>query len=133
MTHDEREVRQAHSTWINAVNAGNLVRLMTLMTDDAVFLNPGQAPVDRAGFSSNFSVAHQQARIRCNSELEEIVVVGEVAYTRSRDALSVTSRAGGEATRLAGYRITVYRKQTDGRWLLARDAHTLSPVEKVVS
>ena len=35
-----------------------------------------------------------------------------------------------EATRLAGHRITVYRKQPDGRWLLARDAHTLSPVEK---
>lgn len=65
MTHDEREVRQAHSTWVNAVNAGDLVRLMASMTDDAVFLNPGQAPVDRAGFSSGFSVAHQQARIHC--------------------------------------------------------------------
>jgi ketosteroid isomerase-like protein len=29
---------------------------------------------------------------------------------------------------LAGHRLTVYRKQPDGRWLLARDAHTLSPV-----
>jgi ketosteroid isomerase-like protein len=29
--------------------------------------------------------------------------------------------------RLAGHRLTVYRKQLDGRWLLARDAHTLSP------
>ena len=26
--------------------------------------------------------------------------------------------------------ITVYRKQSDGRWLLARDAHTLSAVGK---
>jgi ketosteroid isomerase-like protein len=49
------------------------------------------------------------------------------------DALSVTPRAGGEATHLAGYRITVYRKQSDGRWLLARDAHTLSPVEELGS
>jgi ketosteroid isomerase-like protein len=31
---------------------------------------------------------------------------------------------------LAGHRITVYRKQDDNRWLLARDAHTLSPVTK---
>jgi ketosteroid isomerase-like protein len=62
--------------------------------------------------------------------LEEVVVVGEVAYTRSRDSLSVAPRDGGEATQLAGYRITVYRKQPDGRWLLARDAHTLSPVEQ---
>ena len=131
MAPDEREIRELHATWISAVNSGDLIRLVTLMTDDVVFLNPGQAPLGRDGFSNNFSVAHQQVRVRCTSELEEVVVVGEVAYTRSRDALSVTPRAGGEATQLAGYRITVYRQQTDGRWLLARDAHTLSPVEKL--
>jgi uncharacterized protein (TIGR02246 family) len=127
---DEREIRGVHSTWIDAVNAGDLVRLLTLMTDDVVFLNPGQSPFGRDGFSANFSAAHQQVRIRCISELEEVVVVGEVAYTRSRDELSVTARVGGEATQLAGHRITVWRKQPDGRWLLTRDAHTLSPVEK---
>ena len=130
---DEREVREVHSTWIDAVNAGDLDRLLTLMADDVVFLNPGQSPLGRDGFSANFRVAHQQVRIRCSSELEEVVVIGEVAHTRSRDALSVTPHAGGETTRLAGHRITVYRKQPDGRWLLARDAHTLSRVEDLGS
>ena len=69
----------------------------------------------------------QRSRIRCTSELEEVVVVGELAYTLCRDSLFVTPRAGGEATELAGHRVTIYRKQPDGRWLLARDAHTLSP------
>ena len=133
MESDEREIREVHSTWISAVNAGDLVRLLTLMADDVVFLNPGHAPLGRDGFSANFSAAHQQVQVRCNSELEEVVVIGEVAYTRSRDALSVTPRAGGGATQLAGHRITVYRKQPDGRWLLARDAHTLSPVEELRS
>lgn len=130
---DERAIRELHSTWIDAVNAGDLGRLLTLMADDVVFLNPGQAPSDRDGFSAVFPAAHQQARIRCISELEEVVVVGEVAYTRSRDSLSVIPRAGGETMQLAGDRLTVYRKQPDGRWLLARDAHTLSPVEKLGS
>ena len=130
MEPDERAIREAHSTWIAAVNAGDLVSLLSLMADDVVFLNPGQPPLGRDGFSANFLAAHRQVRIRCVSELEEVVVVGEVAYTRSRDALSVTPHAGGDAVQLAGHRLTVYRKQPDGRWLLARDAHTLSPVEK---
>ena len=130
---DERAIREVHSTWIDAVNAGDLVRLLSLMADDVVFLNPGRAPLGRDGFFAVFSAAHQQARINCSSELEEVVVVGEVAYTLSRDSLSVTPRVGGEAMQLAGHRITVYRKQPDGRWLLARDAHTLSPVEKLGS
>ena len=130
---DERAIREAQSPWIDAVNAGDLARLLTMMVDDVVLLNPGRAPVGRDGFSVGFSAAHQQARIYCGSELEEVVVVGEVAYTLSRDSLAVTPRAGGEALQLAGHRITVYRKQPDGRWLLARDAHTLSPVAKQAS
>ena len=89
----EEEIREAHSTWIAAVNGGDLVRLLTLMADDVVFLSPGQAPFGRDGFSAHFSAAQQQIRFVCVSELEEVVVVGEVAYTRSRDSLSVTPPA----------------------------------------
>src|SRR3954451_4339552 len=127
---DERTIREVHLTWIDAVNAGDLVCLLSLMADDVVFLSPGQAPFGRDGFSPAFSAAHQQAWVNCVSELEDVVVVGEVAYTRAQDSLSVTPRAGGDAMQLAGHRLTVYRKQPDGRWLLARDAHTLSPVAK---
>jgi uncharacterized protein (TIGR02246 family) len=128
MGSDEQAIRQVHSSWINAVNAGNLAHLLTLMTGDVLFLNPGQASVGRDGFSAGFLAAHQRAVINCTSELQEVVVAGEVGYTLSQDALSVTPHAGGAATQLAGHRMTIYRKQPDGRWLLARDAHTLSSV-----
>jgi uncharacterized protein (TIGR02246 family) len=127
MSPEELEIRGLHSNWINAVNAGDLVRLLTLMTDDAVFLNPGQQPQGRDSFSAHFAAASEQLVVRCRSELEEVVVVGEVAYARSRDALTVTKRSGGAITQLAGHRITIYRRQPDNRWLLARDAHRLSP------
>ena len=126
---DEQAIREAHSTWMDAVNAADLARLLTMMTDDVVLLNPGGEPLGRDGFSAKFLGAHEQLRIHCTSELEEVVVVGDVAYARSRDAVSVTPRDGGESARHAGYRMTVYRKQPDGRWLLARDAHTLAVVE----
>jgi len=128
MGSDERAIREVHTIWIDAVNAGDLVRLLGLMADDVVFLNPGRAPFGRDGFPAGFTTAHQQSRIRCISELEEVVVVGEIAYTLCPDSLSVTPRAGGKTTEPAGHRITIYRKHPDGRWLLARDAHTLSPV-----
>jgi uncharacterized protein (TIGR02246 family) len=128
MEPEERAIREVHATWIDAVNAGDLARLLGVMTDDVVFLNPGRAPFGRDGFPAGFTAAHQLSRIRCISELEEVVVAGDVAYTVCRDSLSVIPRAGAEVTELAGHRITIYRKQPDGRWLLARDAHTLSPV-----
>jgi len=129
MRSDEQAIRGVHSTWIDAVNAGDLARLLVLTTNDVAFLIPGEESSDRDAFSAKFTAAHQQLRIRCDSELMEVVVVGEVAYTRSRDSLAVSPRGDGEERRLAGDRLTIYRKQADGRWLLARDANVLSPVE----
>ncbi len=128
MESDERAVRAVHTTWIDAVTAGDLVRLPGLMADDAVFRSPGRAPFGKDESPTGFETAHRQCQIRCISDLEEVVVVGAVACTRCRDSLSVTPCADGKAMTLAAHRITVYRKQRDGRWLLARDANTLNPV-----
>lgn len=35
---------------------------------------------------------------------------------------------GGTPARRAGYTLTILRKQTDGRWVLTRDANLLAPV-----
>ena len=131
MGSDERAIRALHLTWIDAVNTGDLVRLLSSMANDVMFLGPGETPAGRDEFSPRFSAAHEQARINCTSDLQDVVALGEVAYTLSRDTLSVTPRAGGEEMRFAGYRSSVYRKQPDSRWLLARDTHTLSPVAKI--
>lgn len=130
MESDERAIRELHSTWINAVNTGDLATLHNAMTDDAVFLGPAETPFGRDAFPPRLSAAHQQSQINCISEVQDVVVAGEVAYTLSRDTLTVRPRAGGEEMRFAGYRSTVYRKQPDGRWLLARDTHTLTPLAK---
>ncbi len=127
---DEDEIVKAHSAWIEAVNAGNLPVLLGLMTDDAVFLNPGQAPFGKEGFSPNFTSAVERFQVKCTSDIEEVVVAGDVAYTRSRDTLALSARSSGDVVRLAGHRLTVYRQRPNGQWLLARDAHTLSPVEQ---
>ena len=123
---DEQAIRDVHKRWIEAVNAPDLACLLGLMTADAVFLSPGREPFGREGFIEGFEGGHRQYELRCVSEPEEITVVGRIAYTRCRDSLTLTPRTGGATAKLAGHRLTVYRQQADGRWLLARDAHTLS-------
>ena len=39
MESGERAIREVHTTWIDAVNAGDVVTLLTLLIDDVVFLN----------------------------------------------------------------------------------------------
>lgn len=128
MSTEEQAVRAVHTAFIDAVNAGRLQPLLGMMTDDVVFFSPGQAPFGREGFPAGFEAGHRDFQLHCVSELEEVVVAGDVAYTRARDTLTLTPRAGGATTRLAGHRMTVYRRQPDGAWRMARDVHTLMPV-----
>ena len=60
-----------------------------------------------------------------------LLVVGEVAYSWSRDTVSVTPSDGTEAIQLAGDALTVWRKRADGGWVLARDACTLLPAARM--
>ena len=126
----EQEIHAVHTTWIDAVNAGDLDYLLTMITGDAVFFDSAQGPFGAEKLSARFTEAHRDLLIECRSDLEEVVVVGEVAYTRSWDVVSATPRAGGQTDQVAGHRLSIYRKQPDGRWFLARDVNTLSPVEK---
>ncbi len=126
MDSPERAVRAAHAAWIEAVNDGDLARLGRLMTDDALFLNPGQAPLRAEGLAAALSGARLHSHVHCTSEVQEVAVTGDLAYTVCRDSVSATPRAGGARTAWSGHRLTLYRRHADGRWLLARDAHTVT-------
>ncbi|MBC7733859.1 MAG: nuclear transport factor 2 family protein [Bacteriovorax sp.] len=70
-----------------------MARLLSLMTDDVVFLNPGQAPFGRDEFPIGFTAAHQQSLIHCVSEVEEVMQATAEATkpkprTRSRSRLA---------------------------------------------
>ena len=41
---DEQAVRELHSAWIDAVNSGDLVGLLSSMAADVIFLGPGETP-----------------------------------------------------------------------------------------
>lgn len=127
MGKDEQAIREAQAAWFEATALGDLPRLLTLMTDDVVFLAPAGPPFGRDAFATSFTAGLQRVRITCSGELEEVIVVGDVAYARGRLSISVAPIAGGEPTRLAGYTLSVFRRQ-EGRWMLARDANLLAPV-----
>lgn len=125
MSPDEPSLRQVHADWIAAVNAGDLDRLNALMADDVLFLNPGQAPQGRDGFPAGFQAAHQRFELVCRSRLDEVEIATALAVLRCWDSLHLRPRDGGAAIAMAGHSLWVFRRQADGRWLLARAIHNL--------
>lgn len=124
---DEAAIRAVQSDWFQATASGDVVRLRALMTDDVVFLTPGRPPFGLEEFLTGFEAGLRQVRISCDGELEEVIVAGDVAFTRGRLAVAVAPLAGGPVKRLTGHTLSVFRRRADGKWVLARDANLLAP------
>ena len=123
---DETAIRQVIETWLAATRRADLSTILTLMTDDVVFMVPGQKPFGKDGFIASFkSLAN--AQVEATSDIVELKLLGDWAYIRNHLDLKIASPDGGEAHR-AGYTLTLLRKETDGQWRLARDANLLAPV-----
>jgi uncharacterized protein (TIGR02246 family) len=121
---DKRAIRTVADTWWAATKAGDTATVLGLMADDVEFLVPGKQPFGRAEFAE-MSKGMAGFKIDGSYEIKEIYMAGDLAYTRCSFIITVTP-PGGTAVQRSGYTQTIYRKQLDGRWLLARDANLMT-------
>lgn len=132
MTTDEQQIRELVATWMSATSAGDIDRVLSLMTDDVVYLVAGQPPFGKHQFAATLRAPPGAARPRIegHSDIQEICVLGNWAYMWTRLTVEVTPPAGvGKPMKRAGTTLSVLRK-TDGKWQLARDANLLTPVDE---
>lgn len=128
---DERRIRALVDTWQAATKAGDIDTVLGLMTDDAIFLVPGRAPMGKAEFAELSRVPPGTPRpvFESASEIMEVQVSGDMAYLWSRLSVRVTPLGADAPIERAGHTLTVFRR-IDGRWLLARDANLLVAVPR---
>jgi uncharacterized protein (TIGR02246 family) len=127
MTDDERAVRNLIGTWLRASEKGDTARVLTLMSDDAIFLTPGNPPIrGRDEFAALQKAAGDRFKLSATSKLEEVVVRGDWAYCWTHLVLIMTPIDGGTPIKRAGHTLSILRKAADGSWLLSRDANMLT-------
>jgi uncharacterized protein (TIGR02246 family) len=116
---DEKEIRDLVSTWMDATKAGDIDAVLSLMTDDVVFLVAGRPPmIGREAFAALAQGQQGEGppEYEGTSEIQEIHVAGDLAYMWTKLAVKVRPRGGSKSTQ-------------EGRWLLARDANVVTVVE----
>ena len=127
MTQDEQDIRQLIELWLSATQAGDVDSVLSLMSDDAMFLSAGQQPmVGREAFARGLTKVLSENVIESNSEIAEIVVCGDLAYCRTRLAVTITSKHGQLPMLRNGDTLSILRKEADGKWRLTRDANMLA-------
>lgn len=129
MQDDEQAIRQLLTTWLDASKAGDTEKVLSLMTDDVVFLLTGQPPMrGKAAFAAS-QTALKHAKIEATGEIQEIKVLGDWAYMWTKLSVAITPAGGAAPTRRAGNTLSILRRQADG-WVIARDANMLAVVSQ---
>lgn len=127
MDRDEQDIRELIARWMQATKEGDLGAVLDLMSDDVVFLVPGQPPFGKHEYAA--ATRRQQAtgmRIEGRSEIQEVQVVGDWAFVRTRLRVEIRMGDAGDPMIRGGHTLSVLRRES-GRWRLARDANLVAP------
>jgi uncharacterized protein (TIGR02246 family) len=124
MSDEEKAIRQVVETWMSASRSGDLATVLDLMSDDVIFMVPGREPFGKEAFAAA-AKGMSGMRLEGTNEIIELQVLGDWAYIRNRIEITVTP-PNGEPVHRSGYTLTLLRKESDGRWRLARDANLVS-------
>lgn len=126
MKSDEQAIRDLVNTWMRASAAGDLTKVLDLLSDDVVFLTPGRPPFGRKEFEAGFRSMQGKIRMEGTSEIQEVHVSRDMAYCLNKLSISMTSLATSERRERSGYTLSVLRKHSSGQWEIARDANLLT-------
>jgi uncharacterized protein (TIGR02246 family) len=122
---DEQAIRNVVSSWLDATRRGDFDAVLSLMSDDVVFMVPGQEPFGKAAFAAN-ACKMKDMRIEGTSDIQEIKVLGDWAWLRNRLRVVITPPHGTPMVR-SGYTLTILRKTAPGKWVVTRDANLVVP------
>lgn len=128
MNADEQSISRLIEDWMRATREGDLPRILEMMDPDVVFLVAGQPPMrGRQAFAEAFAQFSPRVRIDPTSEIQEIQILGDWAYCWNRISMAIMPRNAGDTARRSGNVLSIFRKQSDGRWAIYRDANMLAP------
>lgn len=130
MTGDEQQIRDLVATWMSATSDGDIDTVLSLMTEDVVFLVPGRPPFGKREFAATMQApaGKRAPRIEAHSEIQEIQVFGDWAFMWTRLRVAMQPPDGAAAMKRAGHTLSVLRKSA-GKWRLARDANMLTALQ----
>ncbi|MEO7361351.1 MAG: nuclear transport factor 2 family protein [Gemmatimonadaceae bacterium] len=114
---------EAHANYVRMINSNNVDSLMSMMTEDVVFLSANAKPMVGKAEVRAWADGYIQAfRTQWDKPVQEFVVSGDYAFERYNYTATDTPVGGGAPVVDTGWGLVVYHRDADGVWRVARDA-----------
>jgi uncharacterized protein (TIGR02246 family) len=124
---DEKAIQALVVRWHRAMGAGDLAAVLSMVSEDAVFLAAEHPPMrGRAAFAQALMALAQSCTIQSSADIEEILVSDDLACCSATLTVTTTPRDGSAASVRTGPVLSIFRKEPGGHWVLVRDANLLA-------
>jgi uncharacterized protein (TIGR02246 family) len=123
----EAGIKETMAEYNAALNSGRTAAVLTLYTDDGVFMPPySESAVGKAAVRQAYDKVFDELKFHVKFTISELVVIAPTwAYVRTNSAGTTDHHSTGKTTAEANQELFVFAKGDDGRWRIAR--YSFSP------
>ena len=135
-THNEREaIETLNKDWLAAEAQKDIAKLLTLVTDDVVFLPINwPAVVGKQAVEAMYRIFFDRfSVVEHTTSVSEVRVCDDWAFVWGSEKLILTPKAAGASVELNGYGMSILQRDAQGVWRFARGINNLSPKPTVIS
>jgi uncharacterized protein (TIGR02246 family) len=123
---DVAAIKKARQAYVSACLAGNWAEAIDQWTADGVrMVSNGQSERGRSALRRHFDVVEKV--LAWDETWDDVQGSGDVAYARTHGTLTAKLAVRAEPFTSTAQSLTVFRKQPDGRWLIAVDCYNSDP------
>ena len=114
---------KARETYVRMINSNNIDELVSMFTDDVVFLAAGTKPVvGKAAVRAWAGDYYRAFKTHWDKSAREFVISGDYAFEGYDCTSTDTPTAGGRPVVDTGWGFVVDHRESDGVWRVARGA-----------
>ena len=119
---DISAIKEKLRRYATTINAGDFEGWISLWTDDGIQMPPDTpARIGKEPIRKGMKPAFDQFILKMAIINKEIKVSGNFGFARGTFTETLIPKAGGEAEKYEGKYLSIFERQTDGSWKIARD------------
>jgi uncharacterized protein (TIGR02246 family) len=114
-------LKKQHYKWIDIVNNGDIDAYVNLLTENAVWIPPGQQPIiGRRAFKQWLAPFLGKYSYEFSITDERIKVAGDWALERGKFTSEMTPNSGGKSMKHSGSFTVLWKRGKDKEWYIDR-------------
>ncbi len=123
---DAEAIHHLYEKWFGAVERGDTQGLLELLADDFLLKGPSRPAVSsravlRRALDESFAAYTERIRYK----VDEVEVLGDVAYARISEETTLTAKKGGKEVTISGMHLAILARGPDGAWKVKREVSSL--------